>query len=60
MQATSHEQPVNLPAGLGRPQSAFIEEVDDEDLPVPSTGPQLIGNATVQHIDNSDIFDGLD
>ena len=25
---------------------------------MPSTGPQLIGDATVQHIDNSDIFDG--
>src|SRR5882724_11741449 len=58
-QATSHEQPVDLPIKSGRPQSAFIEEVDDEDLPVPSTGPQPIGHATVQHINNPDIFDGL-
>jgi len=25
---------------------------------VPSTSPQPIGDTTVQHIDNSDIFDG--
>src|SRR5882724_3627394 len=31
-QATSHEQPVDLPAGLGHPRSAFIEEVADEDI----------------------------
>jgi len=49
---------VDLPVKSDRPRSAFIEEVDDEDLPVPSTGPQLIGDATVQHIDDSDIFDG--
>jgi len=57
-QATSHKQPVDLPAGSGHPRSAFIEEVDDEDLLVPSTSPQPIGHATVQHIDNPDIFDG--
>src|SRR5882724_3239164 len=57
-QATSHKQPVDLPVKSDHPRSAFIEEVDDEDLPVPSTGPQPIGDATVQHIDNSDIFDG--
>jgi len=55
-----HEQPVDLPTGSDCLRSAFIEEVDDEDLPVPSTGPQPISHATVQHVDNSDIFDGLD
>src|SRR5882724_3914983 len=45
-QATSHEQPVDLPARLGRPRSALIEKVDDEDLPVPSTSPQPISHAT--------------
>src|SRR5882724_3120535 len=58
MQAMSHEQPVDLPARSGRPQSAFIEEVNNEDLPVPSTGPQPIGHATIQHLNDSDIFDG--
>jgi len=43
---------------LDCPRSAFIEEVDDEDLPVPSTGPQSIVHATIQHVDNSDIFNG--
>src|SRR5882724_6635276 len=57
-QAMSHEQPVDLPVESDRPRSAFIEEVDDEDLQVPSTGPQLIGDTTVQHIDDSDIFNG--
>src|SRR5882724_8082211 len=33
-QAMSHEQPVDLPVESDRPRSAFIEEVDDEDLPV--------------------------
>jgi len=31
-QATSHEQPVDLPVESNHPRSAFIEEVDDEDL----------------------------
>src|SRR5882724_2559555 len=57
-QATSHDQPVDLPVESDHPRSAFIEEVDDEDLPVPSPGPQLIGDAIVQHNDHSDIFDG--
>src|SRR5882724_4777185 len=57
-QATSHEQPVDLPVESDRPQSAFLEEVEDEDLLVPSTGPQPIGDTTVQHINDSDIFDG--
>src|SRR5882724_2836084 len=53
----SHKQPVDLPIGSDCPQSAFIEEVDDEDLTVPSSGPQLIGHATVQHIDDPDFID---
>jgi len=39
-------------------QSAFIEEVNNEDLSGLSSGLQLIGNAIVQHINDSDIFDG--
>src|SRR5882724_7421818 len=58
MQAMSHKQPVDLPVGSNRPQSAFIEEVDDEDIPVLSSSPQLISHATVQHINDPDIFDG--
>ena len=58
MQAMSHEQPVDLPVGLNCPRSALIEEVDHEDLPVPSASLQPISNATVKHIDDSDILDG--
>src|SRR5882724_12910463 len=58
MQATSHKQPVDLPTGSNRLRSAFIEEVNDEDISVPSSSPQPIGHTTVQHIDDSDIFDG--
>src|SRR5882724_894511 len=57
MQAMSHKQPVDLPIGLDCPQSAFIEEVDDKDLPVLPSSPQPIGHATVQHIDNPDFID---
>jgi len=56
MQAMSHEQPVDLPIGSDHPQSAFIEEVNDEDLPVPSSSPQLIGHATVQHVDDPEFI----
>src|SRR5882724_6988453 len=45
-QAMSHEQPVGLTTGSNHPRSAFIEEVNDEDIPVPSSSPQLIGHAT--------------
>jgi len=38
-QATSHKQPMALTVGSDRPRSAFIEEVDDEDLYVPHRGP---------------------
>jgi len=41
---------------LDCPQSTFSEEVDDKDLPVLSSGPQLIGHTTVQHIDDPDII----
>src|SRR5882724_6173289 len=51
-QAPSHEQPVDLPIGSNHLRSAFIEEVDDEDLPGLSTHPQLIGHATIQHFDD--------
>ena len=36
----------------------FIKEVNNEDLPGLSTHPQQIGHATVQHVDDSDAFDG--
>src|SRR5882724_887287 len=49
MQAMSHKQPVDLPIG-----SAFIEEVNDKDLSMPPSSPQLISHATVQHINNPD------
>jgi len=49
---------VDLPAGSNHLQSAFIEEVEDEDIPVLSSGPQPISHATVQHIDDPDIFEG--
>ena len=55
-QATSHEQPVDIPIKSDCPQSAFIEEVNDKDLPVPSSGPQLIGHTTVQHINDPDFI----
>jgi len=53
----SHKQPADLPIGSNHPRYAFIEEVDDEDLPVPSSGPQLVGHAIVQHIDDPDLCD---
>jgi len=52
----SHEQPVDLPVGSKGPRSAFIKEVDDEDLPVPYSGPQLISHTAVQHVDDPDLF----
>src|SRR5882724_6087199 len=57
MQATSHRQPVDLPVGSDHPRSAFIEEVNNEDLPILSAGPQLIIHATIQHVDNLDFID---
>src|SRR5882724_9169458 len=56
-QATSHEQPVALPVGSDRPRSAFIEEVDDEDLYVPSSGSPPIGRTILQHVDDPDVID---
>jgi len=52
----SHEQLVDLPIGLDCPQSAFIEEVDDEDLSVPLYGPPPIGHTTVQHVNDPDFI----
>jgi len=56
MQATSHKQPMDLPIGLDCPQSAFIEEVNDEDIFLPSSSPQLIGHTTVQHVNDPDFI----
>ena len=42
MQAMSHKQPVDLPIGLDH------GEVDDEDISVPSSGPQLISHVTIR------------
>ena len=56
-QAMSHEQPMALPIGSDRPRSAFIEEVNDEDLYVPSSGSPPIGRTILQHVDNSDVID---
>jgi len=52
----SHKQPLDLPIGIDHPLSAFIEEINDKHLFVPSPGPQLIGHATIQHIDNLDFI----
>src|SRR5467141_880952 len=49
-QATSHKQPVETPIGSERPQSVFIEDVDDEDTFVMPVGPKPIGHTTVQHV----------
>src|SRR5882672_871878 len=38
-QAMSHEQPVDTPIGSECPQSAFIEEVKDEDSLIIPSGP---------------------
>src|SRR5882724_5723694 len=56
--AMSHKQPMDLPIGSDHPRSAFIEEVDDKDLPVPSAHAQPIGHTTVQHVNDSDFFNG--
>src|SRR5882672_2321416 len=55
-QAMSHEQPVDTLFGSEHPQSAFIEEVDDEDAFVTPLGPKLIGHTMVQHVDDPDPF----
>ena len=55
-QATSNEQPVDLPIESDHPQSAFIEEVNNKDLSVPSSIPQPISHATVQHVKDPDII----
>jgi len=58
-QATSHEQPMALPIGSDHPQSAFIEEVDEEDLYIPLSGLSLIGggpNHFLQHVDDQTFF----
>jgi len=54
MQARSHKQPVDLPIRSDCLKSAFIEEVNNEDLFVPSSGPELISHTTVQHINIPD------
>src|SRR5882724_5922490 len=56
-QATSHEQPMALPVGSDCLRSAFIEEVDDEDLYVPSSGSPPIGHTILQHVDDPDVID---
>src|SRR5882724_7429544 len=53
----SHKQPMALPIGSDHPQSAFIEEVDDEDLHVPFSGFPLIGRTILQHVDDPDVID---
>src|SRR5882724_1559271 len=57
MQAMSHKQPADLPIGSDHPQSTFIEEVEDKDLPVPPSGPPLISHATIQHVNDPDFID---
>jgi len=56
----SHEQPVDLPIRSDHLWSAFIEEVDDEDLFAPSSGPQPISHTTLQHVDDPDFVDHLE
>src|SRR5882672_8080451 len=56
-QATSHKQPVDTPIGSECPQSAFIEEVDNEDAFVKPLGPELTSHTTVQHVDDPDPVD---
>src|SRR5882724_10818540 len=56
-QATSHEKPMALPVGSDCPRSAFIEEVDDKDLYVPSSGSPPIGRTILQHADDPDVID---
>src|SRR5882724_10829976 len=53
-QATSHEKPVDTPIVPGRPRSAHIEEVDDEDAFIMPAGPEPVGYATIQHVDDLD------
>jgi len=48
---------VVLPVGSDRPRSAFIEEVDDEDLYGLSSGSPPIGRTILQHVDDSDVID---
>ena len=38
----------------GRPRSAHIEEVDDEDASILPAGPKPVGYATIQHVDDLD------
>jgi len=47
-----------LPIGSDHPQSAFIEEVNDEDLYVLLLGPPPISHTILQHIGDPDIVDG--
>jgi len=53
MQAMSQKQPVDLSSRSECPQSAFIKVVNDEELFVPPSSPELIGHTTVQHVDDS-------
>jgi len=45
---------VDVPIALEHPRSAFIEDVDDEDFSMLSAGPEPVGDATVQHVDDAD------
>ena len=54
-QTMSHEQPVDAPIEPKCPQSAFVEEVDDEDTFVLPPGPDPDSHETVQHV-NDPVF----
>jgi len=56
MHGTSHKQPVELPIRLECLRSAFIKVVDDKDICVPPSSPELISHPIVQHVDNPDFF----
>jgi len=53
-QATSHERPMDTPIVPGRPRSAHIEEVDNEDASILPAGPEPVGYVTIQHVDDLD------